>query len=42
MIRYPESLTITVGAGLGHSAGTTSGGFKRHTFTSGSGVISFS
>ena len=41
MIRYPDSLTLTVGAGLGGSAGTTSGGFKRHSFTSGSGVISF-
>jgi len=42
MIRYPDSLTISVGAGLGHSAGSTSGGFKRHSFTSGSGTISFS
>jgi hypothetical protein len=41
MVRYADSLTITVGAGLTHSAGTTSGGFKRHSFTSGSGVISF-
>ena len=41
MVRYADSLTITVGAGLSGSAGTTSGGFKRHSFTSGSGVISF-
>ena len=42
MIRYPDSLTLTIGAGLSGSVGTTSGGFKRHSFTSGSGVISFS
>jgi len=41
VIKYPDTFTITVGAGL-TSTETTSGGFKIRIFTAGTGTISFS
>jgi hypothetical protein len=41
IIKYQDTFTCTVGAGL-TSSETTSGGFKIRTFTAGTGTISFS
>ncbi len=41
IIKYPDTRTITVGAGLTSST-STSGGFKVTTFTAGTGSVSFS
>jgi hypothetical protein len=41
IIKYPDTRTITVGAGLTSST-STSGGFKTTTFTAGTGTVSFS
>ena len=40
-IKYPDSATITIGAGLSGSTGAASGGFKTTTITSGSGNVSW-
>jgi hypothetical protein len=41
IVKYPSSLTISVGAGL-TSSETTSGSFKIRTFTAGTGTVSWS
>jgi hypothetical protein len=40
-LKYPEGLTITIGAGLAGSTASPSGGFKVTTFTSGTGTVTF-
>jgi hypothetical protein len=40
ILKYPDSITLTIGAGLTSST-TTSGGFKITSFTAGTDVISF-
>lgn len=40
IIKYPDSYTLTIGAGLTSST-STSGGFKITSFTAGSDTISF-
>lgn len=42
IIKYPDTFTIAVGAGLTATTPAPSGGFKITTFTSGTGTISFS
>jgi hypothetical protein len=42
IIKYPDTLTITVGAGLTATTAAASGGFKVTTFTAGTDTISFS
>lgn len=41
VLRYPDTRTITIGAGLSGSTGAASGGFKRTTITSGTGNVSW-
>jgi hypothetical protein len=40
ILRYPDSFTITIGAGLSGTT-ATSGAFKVTTITSGTGNVSF-
>ncbi len=42
ILRYPDSKTITIGAGLTGTESSPSGGYKRATFTAGSGNVSWS
>jgi hypothetical protein len=42
ILKYPDSYTITVGAGLTANTPAASGGFKVTTFTAGTDTISFS
>ena len=42
ILRYPDSLTITIGVGLTGSTSAASGGFKRTTITAGTGNVSWS
>jgi hypothetical protein len=42
IIKYPDTRTISVGAGLTSSTPPASGGFKITTFTAGTDTISFS
>jgi hypothetical protein len=42
IIKYPDSYTISVGAGLTANTPAASGGFKVTTFSAGTGTISFS
>jgi hypothetical protein len=39
-LRYPDSVTLTIGVGLTSST-TTSGGFKITSFTAGTDTVSF-
>jgi len=41
ILRYPDSRTITIGAGLTGSESAASGGFKRATITAGTGNVSW-
>jgi len=41
IIRYPDTRTITIGAGLTGTESAASGGFKRATITAGSGNVSW-
>jgi hypothetical protein len=41
ILKYPDSLTITVGAGLTGSTASPSGGFKVTTVTAGTGNVSW-
>jgi hypothetical protein len=41
VVKYPDTRTISVGAGLTSST-TTSGGYKVTSFTAGSGTVTFS
>jgi hypothetical protein len=41
IIKYPDTRTITIGAGLTGTTGSPSGGFKVTTFTAGTGTVSF-
>jgi hypothetical protein len=40
-LRYSDSKTITVGGGLTSSTPAASGGYKRTTFTAGTGNVSW-
>jgi hypothetical protein len=40
-LKYPDSYTITIGAGLTGSTAGASGGFKVSTLTAGTGNVSF-
>jgi hypothetical protein len=40
-LKYPDTYTITVGAGLTNTTGAPSGGFKVTTITAGTGNVSF-
>jgi hypothetical protein len=40
-LRYPDNLTITIGAGLTGSTSAASGGYKRTTITAGTGNVSW-
>jgi hypothetical protein len=40
IVKYPDTITLTIGAGLTSST-TSAGGFKVTTFTAGTDVISF-
>jgi hypothetical protein len=42
ILRYPDSFTISIGAGLTGSTSAASGGFKRTTITAGTGNVSWS
>jgi hypothetical protein len=42
ILRYPDTRTITIGAGLTGTESSASGGFKRATLTAGSGNVSWS
>ena len=42
ILRYPDTVTITFGAGLTGTESASSGGLKRATITAGSGDVSFS
>jgi hypothetical protein len=42
ILRYADTRTITIGAGLTGSESASSGGYKRATITAGSGNVSFS
>jgi len=42
ILRYPDTKTITIGAGLTGSESAASGGYKRATITAGSGNVSWS
>jgi len=42
ILRYPDTRTITIGAGLTGSTSAASGGYKRTTLTAGSGNVSWS
>ena len=41
VLRYPDTLTITIGAGLTGTESGASGGYKRATFTAGTGNVSW-
>ena len=41
ILKYPDTITITIGAGLSGSTGSPSGGFKVTTITSGTGNVSW-
>jgi hypothetical protein len=41
ILRYPDTVTITIGAGLTGSESAASGGYKRATITAGTGNVSF-
>jgi len=41
ILRYPDTRTITIGAGLTGSESSASGGYKRATLTAGSGNVSW-
>jgi hypothetical protein len=41
ILKYPDSVTITIGAGLTGSEGSPSGGFKVATITAGTGNVSW-
>jgi hypothetical protein len=41
IIKYPDTRTITIGAGLTGSTPAPSGGFKVTTITAGTGNVSF-
>jgi len=41
IIRYPDTRTITIGAGLTGTESSASGGYKRATITAGTGNVSF-
>jgi hypothetical protein len=41
ILKYPDTRTITIGAGLTGSTGSPSGGYKVTTITAGTGVVSF-
>jgi hypothetical protein len=40
-LRYPDTETITIGAGLTGTESAASGGYKRATITAGSGNVSW-
>jgi hypothetical protein len=42
VLRYPDSRTITIGAGLTGTESAASGGYKRATITAGTGNVSWS
>ena len=42
IIKYPDTLTISVGAGLTSNTPPAAGGYKVTTFTAGSDTVSFS
>jgi hypothetical protein len=41
ILRYPDTKTITIGAGLTGSTSAASGGYKRTTITAGTGNVSW-
>jgi hypothetical protein len=41
VLKYPDTLTITIGAGLTGTTGSPAGGFKVSTITAGSGNVSW-
>jgi len=41
ILRYPDTRTITFGAGLTGTESSASGGFKRATITAGTGNVSW-
>jgi hypothetical protein len=41
ILKYPDTRTITIGAGLTGTTGSPSGGFKVTTITAGSGNVSW-
>jgi len=41
ILRYPDSYTITIGAGLTGTESAASGGYKRATITAGTGNVSW-
>jgi hypothetical protein len=41
ILRYSDSKTITIGAGLTGTESAASGGYKRATITAGSGNVSW-
>jgi hypothetical protein len=41
VLKYPDSRTITIGAGLTGTTAAPSGGFKVTTITAGTGNVSF-
>jgi hypothetical protein len=40
ILKYPDSITLTIGGGLTSST-STAGGFKTTTFTAGTDTVSF-
>jgi hypothetical protein len=42
ILRYADSFTITIGAGLTGTESGASGGYKRATITAGTGNVSWS
>jgi hypothetical protein len=42
ILKYPDTKTITIGAGLTGTTGAPSGGFKVSTITAGTGNVSWS
>jgi hypothetical protein len=42
ILRYPDTKTITIGAGLTGTESSASGGYKRATITAGTGNVSWS
>jgi hypothetical protein len=41
ILKYPDSYTITIGAGLTGTTGSPAGGFKTTTITAGTGNVSW-
>ena len=41
ILRYPDTKTITIGAGLTGTTSSASGGYKRTTLTAGTGNVSW-